>query len=102
MPEWLWIILVGGVVLGLLKLIYSIKNKRDETIDRWKEKMPMPEEILTKSSHADICKENTKPIKDLILENREIVKDQLNGFREYFDLKIENTILTELRKINNK
>lgn len=82
MPEWLWVIIIGGVVIGLVTVIYS--------------------EILTESKHSKICKENTKPIKDLILENRVIVKEQINGLREHLDLKIENTILTELRKINNR
>jgi len=106
MPEWLWIIIVGGVVLGLLSLIYQMKSKREEIIDKWKEKMPMSDEILTKSSHAEICKENTREntreIKDMIIDSRKILVKQVELLKEHLDLKLERDILVELRKLNGK
>ena len=102
MPEWLWIIVVGGVIIGLVSLIYKIQDNRLLNIEKWKEKIPMTDELLTKSSHADICKDNMKEVKDLIVDNREILIDQIESIKRYFDLKIERDILVELRKMNGK
>lgn len=74
MPEWLWIIIVGVVVLGLVVLIYNIQDGRIVKIENWKEKLPMLEEILTKSVHAVLCKENTKEIKELVLESEQRIE----------------------------
>jgi uncharacterized membrane protein (DUF106 family) len=77
MPEWLISILVGGVIMGLIGVIY--KN------------------VLTKSEHAEVCKKNTMVIQENI---KNTIKDELKDIKEYFDLKIENVVLKEIRKIN--
>lgn len=100
MPEWLWIIIIGGVVIGMVSLIYKIQDNRIFRIEGWKEKIPMTEEILTKSFHANLCKDNMKEVKDLMVDNREILMDQIESIKRYFDLKIEKEILAELRKMN--
>lgn len=102
MPEWLWVIIVGSVSLGLLKLIYGIQSQEVDKLKIWKESYPMKEEVLTKSSHASICRENLEDVKNLIIENKEAVKDQIESIKEYFDLKIERDILVELRRLNGK
>ena len=62
MPEWLVIILVGGVIMGLIGVIY--KN------------------VLTKSEHAEVCKKNTMVIQENI---KNTIKDELKDIKQYFD-----------------
>ena len=95
MPEWLWVILVGGVILGLVTLIYGVQDRRVAKIEEWKEKVPMAEEILIKSSHAVIC--DTK-----VEKFEKSVSKQIDDIKAYFDMKIERDILMELRKLNGK
>jgi len=102
MPEWLWIIIVGIIVIGLVSLIYSIQDRRIFSIENWKEKLPMTEEMLTKSYHADLCKDNMREVKDLIIDNRETLIAQIESLKKYFDVKIERDILVELRRMNGK
>jgi hypothetical protein len=77
MPEWLISILVGGVIMGLLGVVYR--------------------GVLTKNEHAEICNKNTTVIQESI---KNTIKDELKDIKEYFDLKIENVVLKEIRKIN--
>ena len=97
MPEWLWIIIVGVVVLGLISLVYTLISKnydrRLNDLEKWKEKRPMSEELLTKSIHAEIC--DTK-----IDKLEKSISKQIDDIKEYFDVKIERDILVELRKLN--
>jgi len=79
MPEWLISVLVGGVIMGLIGVIYR--------------------GVLTKSDHAEVCKKNTMVIQENI---KNTIKDELKDIKEYFDLKIENVVLKEIRKINGK
>ena len=102
MPEWLWVILVGGVIIGLVSLIYGIQDNRVGKLEKWKETRPMAEEILTKSNHAQLCKENMKEIKDVLIDNREILIKHVELLKEHLDLKLERDILSELRKLNGK
>jgi len=53
--------------------------------------------VLTKSDHAEVCKKNTMVIQENI---KNTIKDELKDIKEYFDLKIENVVLKEIRKIN--
>jgi len=77
MPEWLWPILVGGVVMGLIGIVYR--------------------GVLTKHEHAEMCGKNTKDITDKLTK---AIRDELKDMKVYFDLKIENVILKEIRKKN--
>lgn len=79
MPEWLLSLSVGGVIMGLLGILY--KN------------------MLTKSEHADVCKANTKAVKEEISST---IKEELKDMKEYFDVKIERDILRELRRLNGR
>ena len=102
MPEWLWVILIGGVILGLVSLIYGYQSQRLTKVEEWKETRPMTEEILTKSSHSIICKDNLKDLKNILMENREALINQIESVKEYLDVKIERDILVEIRKLNGK
>jgi preprotein translocase subunit YajC len=102
MPEWLWPILIGVVIIGLIAFIYNNQDKRVDNIEKWKETRPMADEILTKSIHADICKGNMQEIKDVLIDNREILVKHVELLKEHLDLKLERDILSELRKLNNK
>lgn len=77
-PEWVWGIL-GVIIMGLIGLIY--KN------------------MLTKPEHNEICNKNTKKLVD---DFGKVVKDEIEDVKEYFDLKIENVVMKELRKINGR
>lgn len=35
MPEWLWAILIGSVVLGLIGLIWRAQERRIEKLEEW-------------------------------------------------------------------
>jgi hypothetical protein len=83
MPEWLWAIIIGGVVMGLIGIIYSALTNRVTKLETWKEERPTLKEMLTRSDHADICKLNTKELKDFIKE-------------ELLEVKLE------IRKVNGR
>lgn len=102
MPEWLWVILVGVVSLGLVKLVYGIKNQEVSELKKWKETYPTKEEILTRTIHTGICKDNMKEIKDILIDNRDILIKHVESLKEHLDLKLERDILLELQKLNGK
>jgi len=77
MPEWLLSILIGGAVMGLIGVIYR--------------------GVLTKSEHGEVCKAAKKEVFD---DFKVTLKEEMQGMKDYFDLKIENVVLKEIRKIN--
>jgi len=79
MPEWVWTLLVGGVLIGLIGVVYR--------------------QMLTKSEHAELCRRNSDAVRDAI---KSTVREEMNDIREYFDLKIENVVLKEIRKMNSR
>ncbi len=82
MPEWLLTILVGGVIVGLLGVIYGTFAGRVSKLEDWKDKRPT--EVLTIARHYELCKDNTKELKDFIKEELEEVKKEIrktNGGR---------------------
>ena len=79
MPEWVWTLLVGGVLIGLIGVVYR--------------------QMLTKSEHAELCRRNSHEVRDAI---KSTVREEMNDIREYFDLKIENVVLKEIRKMNSR
>lgn len=93
MPSWLLEIIIGGVVMGLIGLVYRNATERLRNMEKWKEGIPTTEEILTKSTHSDICHDRTKELTDFIAK-------QGDDLKAHFSLKVENVILTELKKIN--
>lgn len=79
--------------MGLISTIYSIIAMRINRLEEWRSKVPRADEILTRSEHFKICKENTEGVISQI-------KNQNEELKKWFDLKIENVILKEIRKIN--
>ena len=82
MQEWLWIILVGGIVMGLIGVVYNSVVRRLGKIESWKESNPSTREILTLSKHYELCKGNNKELKEFIKEELTEIKDgvrRLNG-----------------------
>ena len=78
MPEWLLTLLIGGIIVGLIGVIYQ--------------------GVLTKSEHAEVCKNNTRIIQNDI---KTTIKEEMEEIKKYFDLKLENEILKEIKKINH-
>ena len=82
MQEWLWIILVGGIVMGLIGVVYNSVVGRLGKLESWKESNPSTREILTLSKHYELCKGNTKELKEFIKEELIEIKNgvrRLNG-----------------------
>ena len=75
MPEWLWAIVIGGTVMGLIGIIYNSLTGRVTKLENWKE--VQPKEILTISRHYELCKDNTKELKDFIKEELNEVKREI-------------------------
>jgi len=82
MQEWLWIILVGGIVMGLIGVVYNSVVRRLGKLESWKESNPSTREILTLSKHYELCKGNNKELKEFIKEELIEIKNgvrRLNG-----------------------
>ena len=77
MPEWIWSIVIGGMVMGLIGVIYR--------------------GVLTKNEHGELCKGAKKEVFD---DFKITLKEEIQGMKDYFDIKIENVVLKEIRKIN--
>lgn len=128
MPEWLLIIIIS-TIFALVSYIFltEIRNLR-ETIKELKDKalvleddlkkkphieeilslkgdvmvlkndfkkIPQPEEVMTLSIHASLCKDNTH-------EMLAFIKEQTEDLKTFFNMKIENEILKEIRKMNGE
>ena len=64
-------------------------------IESWRTSMPTTKEILTVADHHKICKAITEEVANTI-------KEQTIDLKDFFDVKIENVLLKEIRKLNNK
>ncbi len=128
MPDWLIIIIVSTVfalvsyiflteIGNLRNTIKGLKGNIKELEDDLKKKphieeiselkgaimglendlkkRPQAEEIMTLSIHASLCKNNTREILDFM-------KEQAENLKTFFNMKIENEILKEIRKMNGK
>jgi hypothetical protein len=107
LPEWLWIIIVGVVLLGLMKIIFTeilTKSQHSTTCKESQKEIVKVvfTEALTKSQHEAICKDAQKEVKDMLIENREILVEHVKLLKEHLDLKLEKDILAELKKLNGK
>jgi len=77
MPDWLWAIIIGGIVMGLIGVIYNTFTNRVAKLETWKDERPAVKEMLTRSDHADLCKTNTKELKEFIKEELNEVKVEI-------------------------
>lgn len=96
LPEWLWAIIVGGMMLGMVTYIWKSRNQG----------------YLTMEFHSDICEKNRERInmdinklsesfREALSVQYRNIQDLLNAKFEGLDQKIENTVLKEIRLINN-
>lgn len=95
MPEWLLSILIGSIILSLIGIIYKLQSGRVTNLEEDLKKRPKAEEVLSFAIHAQLCKEITN-------QSLAFMKEQTQELKAYFDLKIENEILRELRLMNGK
>jgi len=115
LPEWLWIIIVGAVVIGLIRYVWYLKDRqadeRFKSLEGWKEGTIKEGGVLTKQCHEGLCEEVTDKMKvDLTVFGKDMKESITQGFAahkqwvevkfENIDDKIENKILKELQKIN--
>ncbi len=70
MPEWLLTLLIGGVIMGLVGLIYNYQTQKIKDLEKWKEKRPSMDELLTETKHAIICRANMRDLKQDTLQPR--------------------------------
>ena len=75
MPEWLLTLLIGGVIVSLIGIIYNSLTGRVSRLERWKEGRPV--EVLTMSRHYELCKENSKELREFIKDEMEEVKKEI-------------------------
>ncbi len=95
MPEWLLSIIIGSIILSLVGIIYKFQSGRVTALEEDLKKRPKAEEVMNFTIHAQLCKETTDHYFNFL-------KEQTEDLKHYFDLKIENEILKELRSMNGK
>lgn len=74
MPDWLMPILVGGVIMGLIGVIYK--------------------GVLTKHEHSELCLKNTK---ELMGEVKGLVTERMDDLKEFMLKDVKIAILEEMR-----
>ena len=105
MPEWLWIIIIGVVVLGLLGFIATDILRRIRSIFAWKAGLDKRGGAMTHNEHRASCNDITQgfsqEVKTQVGEVKQSVIDQFADFRVWMNLYVENTILKEMRTNGN-
>jgi len=115
LPEWLWVVIVSGVLMGLVKLVWSLRSKytdsRFKSLEDWRNDLIKSGGALSRDLHNIFCKEVTdqmkvdmsdlgRDLKENLKQSFEIHKAWVETKFEGMDDKIENKILKELRKLN--
>lgn len=95
LPEWIWVMLVGSCLLGLIGYIWSTRNQG----------------FLTETRHIELCNKRIEGVsmdieklsetfRDSLMMQTKGIHDLLNAKFEGLDEKIENKILREIRLLN--
>lgn len=95
-PEWLWVIVIGGILIGLIKSLWGQRNKG----------------LLSIEDHIKACAEvrdvmNTdierisKSFSDALAVHSKGMMDLLNAKFESLDDKIENKVLRQIKSMGN-
>ncbi len=92
MKEWEIIVIAISSIIGLISLIYHFQTKRISILEEDLKARPKAEDVLSIAKHESICKEAKKGMEEFIVE-------QNKDLKEYFNVRIENVILKELRDI---
>lgn len=82
----------------LTKAITDRLNHIDSDLDA----RPKPQDVLTYGKHAQICHDAQQEIKELILENRDIVTKEVADLKEIVVLKIKNELLEAIQRNGKK
>lgn len=105
MPEWLWIIVVSGVVLSLLTYILREQLKKVRALLFWKSKVDERGGVLARNEHGTICagviREVSGSLRLQVQEFKEDVLKEFDGFRGWIQMYVENTVMREIRSMNN-
>jgi len=80
-----------GILVALIGVIYNHIAGRINKLEVWKEDQPKVTEIITFARHSTICQAQNHELK-------EFIKEENKKILAYFDLKMENEIMRELRK----
>lgn len=88
---WAVTIGIGLIILALAGYIWKSQVKEISSIKDWIAKRPS--DILTSTQHIILCVERMREIEH-------IMEKQTKDLKAYFDLKVENSILKEIRKKN--
>ena len=60
--------MVAMVIFGLIGIIYAVQTKRLDQVEKWRENMPRPEDVLTPTRHDPICNHHLEDLKNNYLE----------------------------------
>ena len=105
MPEWLWIIIIGVVVLGLLGFIATDILRRIRNIFAWKANLDKRGGAMPYNEHRAFCNDIRQnfgqEVKTEIGEIKQSMLNQFAEFRTWMILYVENTILKEIRESGN-
>ena len=88
MPTWLLPILIGGTIMGLIGIIYHNVTDRIRHLERWKDGRATAEEVLTKSTHAELCHERGKELIQFMDKRHEEMKDFIGDKIKILELGI--------------
>jgi len=105
MPEWLWMIIIGMVVLGLFGFIATDILKNIKGLFAWKASLDKRGGAMTQNEHRvfcnDISQNFSQEVKVQIGEIKQGMVDQFADFKQWMNLYVENTILKEMRANGN-
>lgn len=96
LPEWIWAIIVGSVVIGMVIYIWNTRNQG----------------FITESKHTETCGKTKEGInmdinkisqsfKDTLSVQYQGIMELMKARFEGLDDKIENIVLKEIRLIGN-
>ncbi len=105
MPEWLWIIIIGVVVLGLIGFIATDILKRIRSIFSWKANLDERGGAMPYNEHRAFCNDIRlgfgQEVKMQIEDFKKNMVDQFADFKIWMNLYVENTIIKEMRANGN-
>lgn len=128
-PDWLWTIIIGGVVLGLIKYVFYLRDRqtkikdgqvenRFKSLEIWKNGLVDKGGVLTINKHSTLCGEVDNHMNECFTRLGVELKDSITqGFVshrqwveakfetmdakfEAIDDKIENKVLKGIRNLN--
>jgi len=83
MGDWVYI-LIASVIFSLVGVIFGSMQRRITRLEMWRDEMKPMSEVLLKSEHYELCKQNTRELMDFIDKRISELKSEirkLNGGR---------------------